>query len=163
MAGYSREKFPHWASQGNSCDTREKVLARDGVGVRADTGCRAAAGTWFSVYDNATITGSAKADADRLVPLANAWRSGAGRWTTEQRKAFANDLTHPQLLAVSASSNRPKGDQGPEAWEPPSRQIWYAYARAWTDVKTAYRLTATTDEKTALNQMLDTCITEAPR
>ncbi|MEV7175688.1 IS3 family transposase [Kitasatospora sp. NPDC093679] len=51
MAGYSRDKFPHWAAQGNSCDTREKVLARDGVGVRADSACRAVAGTWFSVYD----------------------------------------------------------------------------------------------------------------
>ncbi|GAA4885528.1 hypothetical protein GCM10023235_78240 [Kitasatospora terrestris] len=29
MSGYSREKFPHWATQGNSCDTREKVFARD--------------------------------------------------------------------------------------------------------------------------------------
>jgi hypothetical protein len=29
MDGYSREKFPHWIDQGNSCDTRETVLKRD--------------------------------------------------------------------------------------------------------------------------------------
>ncbi|GJF30401.1 hypothetical protein KNE206_31010 [Kitasatospora sp. NE20-6] len=118
MAGYSRTKFPHWAAQGKNCDTREKVLARDGQSVQGDAACKAISGTWFSVYDNATITDSSKADADHLVPLANAWRAGAWQWTTEQRKAFANDLTHPQLLAVSASSNRAKGDQGPEAWKP---------------------------------------------
>lgn len=36
--------------------------------------------------------------------------SGARDWTDAQREAYANDLTRPQLLAVSASSNRSKGE-----------------------------------------------------
>lgn len=36
-----------------------------------------------------------------MVPLSNAWKSGAADWTTEQRKTFANDLVNPQLIAVT--------------------------------------------------------------
>ncbi|MEU3093103.1 HNH endonuclease, partial [Streptomyces massasporeus] len=46
MAGYSRSKFPHWASQGESCDTRETVLERDGTDVTRDDECRAVSGKW---------------------------------------------------------------------------------------------------------------------
>nr|WP_265863644.1 HNH endonuclease family protein [Streptomyces sp. SKN60] len=157
MTGYSRDKFPHWAEQGENCNTRETVLERDGTGVRRDSQCRAVSGSWLSVYDGKTVTKASGLDIDHMVPLANAWRSGANTWTQEKRKAFANDLTHPQLLAVSAVTNRSKGDQGPEEWQPPSRAYWCVYARAWTSVKATYGLTVTRAEKTELGTMLDTC------
>ncbi|MEU8620553.1 HNH endonuclease family protein [Streptomyces sp. NPDC048623] len=157
MTGYSRDKFPHWAEQGENCNTRETVLERDGTGVRRDSQCRAVSGTWVSVYDGRTVTKASGLDIDHMVPLANAWRSGANTWTQEKRKAFANDLTHPQLLAVSAVTNRSKGDQGPDEWQPPSRAYWCVYARAWTSVKATYGLTVTSAEKKALGVMLDTC------
>ncbi|MFI8823359.1 DUF1524 domain-containing protein [Streptomyces sp. NPDC053431] len=157
MTGYSREKFPLWAEQGHSCNTREAVLERDGTDVRRDGECRAVSGTWVSVYDGKSFTKASGLDIDHVVPLANAWRSGADSWTQEKRKAFANDLTHPQLLAVSAVSNRSKGDQGPDEWQPPSRAYWCTYARAWTSVKSTYGLTVTPAEKTTLGRMLDTC------
>jgi hypothetical protein len=47
-------------------------------------------------------------DIDHLVPLAEAWRSGAGKWTTSRRTEFANDLTNPELIAVSSTSNQPE-------------------------------------------------------
>ncbi|MFJ3904895.1 HNH endonuclease family protein [Streptomyces sp. NPDC090025] len=157
MTGYSRDKFPHWAEQGDSCNTRETVLERDGTGVRRDSQCRAVSGNWLSVYDGKTFTKASGLDIDHMVPLANAWRSGADRWTQEKRKAFANDLVHPQLLAVSAVTNRSKGDQGPDEWQPPSRGYWCVYARAWTSVKSTYGLTATSAEAATLGRMLDTC------
>ena len=46
-------------------------------------------------------------------------QSGASAWTTAQRQTFANDLTHPQLLAVTDNVNESKGDSGPEDWKPP--------------------------------------------
>ncbi len=157
MSGYSREKFPHWASQGESCNTRETVLVRDGTGVKRDGECRAVSGKWASVYDGKTFTDASDLDIDHMVPLANAWRSGARTWTQDKRKAFANDLTHPQLLAVSASANRSKGDQGPEEWQPPSKAYWCTYGRAWTSVKATYDLSVTKAEKEKLTEMLDTC------
>ncbi|MER7850621.1 HNH endonuclease family protein [Kitasatospora sp. NPDC096077] len=157
MTGYSRAQFPHWITQSGKCDTREVVLQRDGQGVQTDSECRAVAGTWLSPYDGKTLTAASQVDIDHMVPLANAWRSGADGWTTDRRKAFANDLVHSQLVAVSASSNRSKGDQSPDQWKPPATAYWCTYARAWGDVKYTYSLSITAPEKSALNTMLDTC------
>ncbi|GAA2718366.1 MULTISPECIES: HNH endonuclease family protein [Streptomyces] len=157
MSGYSRAAFPHWAQQGDKCDTRETVLARDGQDVKKDDQCRAVSGTWYSLYDGKTFTKASQVDIDHIVPLANAWRSGADQWTTEKRKQFANDLTHPQLLTVSAATNRSKGDQGPDQWQPPAKDAWCVYGRAWTSVKSTYGLTVTDGEKKMLDTMLGTC------
>ncbi|MDK1349204.1 HNH endonuclease family protein [Streptomyces sp. 378] len=156
MSGYSRAKFPHWAEQ-DSCDTRETVLERDGTDVKRDDECRAVSGKWVSVYDDEAFTDASELDIDHTVPLANAWRSGASTWSQEKRKAFANDLTLPQLLAVSAASNRSKGDQGPDEWQPPSKTYWCTYARSWVSVKATYKLSVTGAEKDMLGEMLDTC------
>ena len=48
MSGYRRDRFEHWTSQGNGCDTRDVVLRRDGTGVAVNDDCRITAGTWFS-------------------------------------------------------------------------------------------------------------------
>ncbi|UQA90906.1 HNH endonuclease family protein [Streptomyces halobius] len=156
MDGYSRAKFPHWIKQEGECDTRETVLARDGEDVQQDDMCRAISGSWFSEYDSEWLTSSRQLDIDHIVPLANAWRSGADEWTTQQRKSFANDLTDPQLIAVSASSNRQKGDKSPDQWAP-RYAYWCTYARAWIDVKHLYELNVTRPESAMLADMLDTC------
>ncbi|MFK4119918.1 HNH endonuclease family protein [Streptomyces longwoodensis] len=158
MTGYSRSKFPHWVTQYGTCDTREVVLQRDGQDVVQDDQCRAVSGVWYSAYDGKVSTKpSTEVDIDHVVPLANGWRSGADEWTTAKRRQFANDLTNPQLIAVSASSNRQKGDQSPDQWAPSLRSYWCTYARAWTHVKYVYALNITEPEKTKLDEMLDTC------
>ncbi|MEV0192257.1 HNH endonuclease family protein [Kitasatospora purpeofusca] len=157
MDGYSRERFPHWVRISGECDTRESVLARDGEGVVQDELCRAVTGTWTSLYDDKTFNDAKQLDIDHVVPLAAAWRSGADTWTTAKRRAFANDLTHSQLIAVSAASNRSKGDKTPDAWRPPATGYWCTYSRAWTDTKHVYGLSVTEPEKATLNAMLDTC------
>ena len=156
MKGYSREKFPHWRSTGANCDVRDSVLKRDGTKVKL-SGCNVVAGTWKSLYDGVTITSPTKLDIDHLVPLADAWRSGAAAWTTEKRGDFANDLVDPQLVAVSASSNRAKGDQDPSTWKPKETSAWCVYATDWIAVKTHWDLTVTTAEKAALADMLEKC------
>ncbi|MEU9233800.1 HNH endonuclease family protein [Streptomyces subrutilus] len=157
MAGYSRDKFTHWTQQGDRCDTREVVLERDGTDVKRDAECRAVSGAWKSFYDGVAVTDAAKMDIDHMVPLAEGWRSGAAGWDAARRKAFANDLAGPQLLAVTAASNRSKGDQSPDLWQPPDKSAWCQYGRAWTTVKSAYGLTVTEPEKKMLATMLDTC------
>ncbi|GAA2528069.1 HNH endonuclease family protein [Winogradskya humida] len=156
MSGYSREKFPHWRSAGSNCDTRDKVLQRDGTKVKL-SGCNVVAGTWTSFYDGDKITDPSKVDIDHMVPLANAWRSGAAKWDTDKRGDFANDLNDPQLIAVSASSNRSKGDQDPSTWKPELTSSWCEYAKDWISVKTTWKLTVTDKEKTALDDMLRKC------
>jgi hypothetical protein len=156
MKGYSREKFPHWRSVGDNCDVRDLVLKRDGTKVRL-SGCNVVAGTWKSVYDGKVLDSPTKVDIDHMVPLANAWRSGASAWTTARRSDFANDLNDPQLVAVSATSNRSKGDQDPSTWKPPATSSWCSYAEDWIAVKTHWKLTVTTAEKSALADMLEKC------
>jgi hypothetical protein len=157
MSGYSREKFPHWRLVDDNCDVRDTVLKRDGTGVEATATCKITKGTWKSVYDGKTFTDPQDIDIDHMVPLANAWRSGAGKWSEEQRTEFANDLTRPQLIAVSAASNRSKGDQDPSQWKPPQKDFWCEYARRWIAVKSHWGLTVTEREKSALQEMLGSC------
>ncbi|KAL3426957.1 secreted protein [Phlyctema vagabunda] len=157
QTGYSRDLFPHWITQSGACNTREVVLARDGTNVVQASDCSASSGSWFSPYDGATWTAASDVDIDHMVPLSNAWKSGAAAWTTARRQAFANDLTNPQLLAVTDNVNQAKGDKGPEDWKPSLTSYHCTYARMWVKVKSVYSLTVTSAERTALTTMLNTC------
>lgn len=172
--GYSRDKFPHWITQSGTCNTREVVLKRDGTNVVQSAQCEATSGTWKSPYDSKTWTDAEDIQIDHMVPLANAWRvsansaysvllmltrlqSGASRWTTDQRRDFANDLVRPQLWAVTGSVNGNKSDSSPDEWKPPLSSFHCTYAEAWVAVKGYYNLTITSAEKGALSDMLATC------
>lgn len=157
MAGYSRDLFPHWSTVSGACNTRETVLKRDGTNVVTNSSCAAVSGNWFSPYDGATWTAASDVDIDHIVPLANAWRTGASSWTTSKRQQFANDLSNPQLIAVTDDVNQAKGDQSPATWKPPRTTYWCTYAKMWTHSKSRWALTITSTEKSALTDMLNRC------
>ncbi|MGW6458746.1 HNH endonuclease family protein [Streptomyces sp. NPDC055078] len=156
-SGYSRDLFPHWSTQSGTCNTREVVLKRDGRDVVQNAACAATAGTWYSEYDGATWRAASDVDIDHIVPLAEAWRSGAARWTTPRRQAFANDLTRPQLIAVTDNVNQAKGDKDPAEWLPPRTSYRCLYARMWVQVKHHYGMTVDSAEKNALQSVLNGC------
>ncbi|MBB4687483.1 HNH endonuclease family protein [Amycolatopsis jiangsuensis] len=155
--GYSRDKFPHWIDQGDSCNTREAVLKRDGTDVQVGSDCYPTSGTWESPYDGGSWTSPSDVDIDHVVPLADAWRTGASSWTQDQREAYANDLSDPQLIAVTDNVNQEKGDKSPDQWKPPSTDYWCTYAKMWVAVKQKFELTINTAEKSALTDMLGRC------
>lgn len=155
--GYDRDLFPHWITQSGTCNTREVVLKRDGTNVVQDSACAATSGSWYSVYDGATWTVASDLDIDHLVPLAEAWDSGADSWTTARRQAFANDLTRPQLIAVTDNVNQAKGDQDPATWMPSVSSYRCTYVRAWVQVKYYYGLSVDSAEKSALTSYLNNC------
>lgn len=157
QTGYSRDLFPHWSTQSGSCNTREIVLERDGINVVQDSRCRAVSGSWFSPYEGDTWSDASDVDIDHVVPLSNAWKSGAASWSGDEREAFANDLIRPQLIAVTDNVNQEKSDSGPEEWQPPLRSYHCTYARMWIAVKSSWDLTITEAEKSALEDMLNTC------
>jgi hypothetical protein len=158
MTGYSRDQFGKgWADQGHSCNTREIVLQRQGQNVTTDPRtCRITAGTWISLYDGVTVHNPAQLDIDHLVPLGEAWKTGATTWTADQRQKFANDWQDGELVAVTAHSNRSKGDDPPPGYMPTQVERC-AYARQWIEVKSTWHLTITQPEHDALAQMLGTC------
>ncbi|MFD0213067.1 HNH endonuclease family protein [Streptomyces hirsutus] len=155
--GYNRDLFPHWITVSGTCNTRETVLKRDGTNVVTDSACASTSGSWYSPFDGATWTAASDVDIDHLVPLAEAWDSGAGSWTTSRRQAFANDLTRPQLLAVTDNVNQAKGDKDPAEWMPSRTAYHCTYVRAWVQVKYYYGLSVDSAEKSALQGYLASC------
>lgn len=148
---YDRALFQHWIdADGDGCDTREEVLAAESqVEVTYGTGCAVAAGQWYSWYDGATWTNPSDVDIDHLVPLQEAWQSGAWHWAPELRTAYANDLDHLHSLeAVTDNVNQSKGAQDPSSWQPALEQC--RYATDWISVKWRWNLSADADERATL-------------
>jgi hypothetical protein len=117
--------------------------------------CEVVAGEWRSAYDGVVTTVPSEASVDHIVPLQDAHRSGGWAWSTDQRTRFANEQR--ELWVVSTRSNQSKGAKTPDRWRPPARDVWCEYARRWIEVKVTWQLTATTPERDALGQMLETC------
>jgi hypothetical protein len=154
-AGYDRDLFDHWVDADGDCrDTRDEVLAAESL--VAVHGCDVQSGKWRSWYDGAVTRDSTAFDVDHLVALAEAWDSGAKRWTADTRRRFANDLGDGRsLVAVSASSNRSKSDQDPAEWLP--RYGKCRYLRHWVAVKIRWRLKVNATEKQALTAIASGC------
>ncbi|RAS60287.1 uncharacterized protein DUF1524 [Lentzea atacamensis] len=166
MDGYSRDcnsgacvfGQPWFDTDGDGCDQRSQVLARDLTGVSRKPGrCGVQSGTLDDPYTGSQITSVSKIQIDHVVPLAEMWRSGAARWAPEQRVAAANDLRN--LVAVSGKVNQSKGDKTPEEWMPPNAGYACSYGRIYVTVKAAYALSVAPAERSALENALATCDT----
>lgn len=154
-AGYDRSRFRHWIDANRDCqDTRDEVLAAESL--VAVSGCDIQWGKWRSYYDGVVTRDSSSFDVDHLVPLAEAWDSGAKRWNAGTRKRFANDLgDRRSLVAVSASSNRSKSDRDPAEWLPARGKC--RYVREWTAVKIRWSLKVDRAEKRVLVRRATNC------
>jgi len=158
-AGYARDYFAHWEdANGNGCNTRAEVLiAQTLAAITRHGSCTIDSGSWVSLYDGVTLTTAGDLDIDHVVPLSEAWKSGAWQWDAATREQFANDLGYAgSLLAVSASSNRSKGDKDPARWMPVSGATC-DYVQRWIGVKFRWSLTVDTAEKTVLSATLVGC------
>ncbi|MBX7445463.1 MULTISPECIES: HNH endonuclease family protein [unclassified Arthrobacter] len=160
-SAYDRALFEHWIdANGNGCDTRQEVLISESqVPVTYGSGCTITAGKWYSYYDGATWTNPSDVDIDHLVPLEEAWGSGAYRWTPELRKAYANDLDWSRsLVAVTDNVNQSKGSQDPSTWLPGDGSIDPKncdYAIDWITVKWRWNLTADNAERDVLSSIVN--------
>ncbi len=156
--GYDRSLFNHWIdADGDGCDTREEVLiaeAEDAPTIGA--GCSLSGGRWYSYYDGIYQTSASALDIDHLVPLAEAWDSGARTWTSQRRQDYANDLgdTRP-LVGVTASQNRSKGDQDVAEWTPPINDC--RYIKDWVADKIRWGLSQDSSERSALQGIASGC------
>ncbi len=154
---YSRKAFKHWITQADGCSTREVVLILEAVGGTRQ-GCAVVGATWVSMYDAAQTGAPGSFDIDHVVPLKEAWLSGADSWTPERRQAFANDLGYADsLIAVSASSNRSKSDKDPARWMPPNPAVHCTYIAAWVAVKYRWNLAMDDAERQKVDSVLASC------
>ncbi|MGA1105524.1 MAG: helix-hairpin-helix domain-containing protein [Ilumatobacteraceae bacterium] len=157
--GYDRSLFSHWRdTNGSGCDARQDTLAEQVIGfpqVDLFDSCVIVEGDWYSIFDGVTHAGSpSELDIDHVVALAEAWDSGASNWDSATRRRFANDPAH--LVAVTASSNRSKGDSDLAEWRP-LRSAWCVTATITAQVKAAYGLSVDRAEYDAIAEMLGTC------
>jgi hypothetical protein len=162
--GYDRSLFKHWIdADKDGCNTRAEVLIEEAI-VKPKVGlkCKLTGGKWLSAYDGKTVTNSSLLDVDHMVPLAEAWRSGAWKWTPAQRQAFANDLDNSEaLIAVTLSTNRSKGDRDPALWMPAKDKC--TYTANWISIKTKYSLTVDSQESAMLSALVSECGLHEPQ
>ena len=157
--GYNRDLFAVWIDADNDgCNTRDEVLLAENSAPSdsAPPGCIPIPGVWRSAYDRADVTDPSGLDVDHLVSLKEAWDSGAWAWTPERRIAYANDLTDGRtLIAVSAASNRSKGDRDPSNWIPEDVDALCPFIADWIAVKARWSMTMDQSEHGRLGNLID--------
>ncbi|MFE1083849.1 GmrSD restriction endonuclease domain-containing protein [Brevibacterium sediminis] len=160
--GYDGDLFKWRAdTDHNGCDTRNDVLRRDltTITLKAGThGCIVLAGTLDDPYAGETYDFDRSANAvdiDHVVARSNAWQTGAFKFDDETLKEFGNDPLN--LLAVSSSLNRQKGDGDAATWLPPNKSFRCEYVARQIAVKHKYELWVVPAEKAAMERVLAKC------
>lgn len=144
--GYDRALFPHWDDyNADGCNTRCDLLDRE----------RRRDGSWYSAWDNTTVTDQPEIHVDHIVALAEAWDSGANTWTPQMRDDFADDTSN--LILASAVSNQSKSDRDASEWFPTIPEASCLFAAATVHVKATWALTVDPDEAAALRNILTGC------
>lgn len=145
--GYTRAAFRHWnagAVKGDGCNTRAEVLiaeATEAPSISAD--CKISDGEWWSYYDAQKVEDAQALEVDHVVPLAEAWDSGASTWSAVRREAYANDLDAPaSLVAVTDRTKKSKAEQDPAQWLPPLPSAHCRYVSEWVSTKLRWDLAA---------------------
>ncbi|MDP9464425.1 MAG: HNH endonuclease [Actinomycetota bacterium] len=156
--GYARDLFAVWSDlDGDGCDTRAEVLIGESLTpAQVDpSGCAVVAGDWLSSYDGLTLTSPGDVDIDHVVALKEAWDSGAWQWSVARRISYANDITDPRTLtAVSATSNREKGDRDPSNWLPQDSDVC-GFISEWVSVKARWSLSMDDSEFGRIRNLLN--------
>jgi hypothetical protein len=160
---YNRALFNYPADLNGDCqNTRAEVLiaeSRLAVTYTTSRHCYVKKGRWYSYYDGVWGSWASSFELDHVVPLFEAWISGARSWTASDRRRFANDSAYgPSLAIVTSAVNQSKGEKDPASWLPPRAGARCQYAIWWVQVKYRWRLTMDSAERSALSRILSgTC------
>ncbi|MFD7408750.1 HNH endonuclease family protein [Streptomyces sp. NPDC059866] len=157
--GYDRDLFNHWIdADRDGCSTRAEVLLEEATTAPSvSRRCTLNGGEWYSWYDDTYVAGPRGLDIDHLVPLVEAWDSGASNWTAKRRERYANDLGDERaLVAVTARSNRQKADQDPAEWLPGDAVVC-RYVADWTAIKLRWALSVDPVEQQTLTDLAAGC------
>lgn len=168
---YDRGEWHHWSDIRPCWNTRSEVLYRDaqpGSVTLLDANkvpttdlnkaCYVSGGVWIDPYTGEQFTNPSDLDIDHMIPLNYAAQHGGQAWDTAKKESYANNLDYKDhLIAVSASANRSKSDQGPSSWKPSNEGDWCTYATDWVTISSTWGLSITQADKDAVGQMLQKC------
>ena len=168
--GYDRDKlFGDWADpDGNGCDARNDVLARDLTNKVFGTGrdkCLVLSGNLLDPYSGKSFNfvrgqgTSALIPIDHVVAVSDAWQKGAFKWDEIKRVNFYNDPLN--LMATQRALNSQKGDGDAATWLPPLKSYRCTYIARQIAVKAKYSIWVTKAEKEAMQRILKACPKQA--
>jgi hypothetical protein len=167
-AGYARSKFPDnepsdvssgHSLDGKSLSLRYYVIELDSTGARIPAGKSESymTGILHNEYTGKAITlehgpDTTAIQADHVVALGDAWKTGACHWSSSKRESFAIDVG--ELRAVDTHDNEVKSDDDAAQWLPPANRTWYVETQI--NIKTKYGLGVTAAERTVMTRVLKT-------
>ena len=140
-------------------NTREEVLIAESlVPVTRDSKGKVVAGLWVGPYAGFVTRIPSSLDIDHMVPLCEAFESGAHAWDKARRREFGNSLTADHhLIATWRSTNRSKNKRDPAGWLPPNRAYWCTYLNDWIAIKREWALSMDQVEADTIRKGLRVC------
>lgn len=153
---FKKAAFDYPVVGADGCTTEEHVLIARASDPTMSSPCTVSKAQWPAVWDAAVLDDPAQVDVAHLVPLREAWHSGAWAWTPGQRRDFANDLTNNLTLTIlSTGANGERGSSDPAGWWPPYFGVHCKYAQEWVWIKARWNLSVDPAEYEALMIQLD--------
>ena len=161
---YDRKKhFGIWLDllDDNTCfTTRGLVLVRDSkvpVRTKVDKPCRVISGEWFDPYTDQVYVKAWHVEVDHVVPLKNAYISGADKWSWKRRCAYFNYMGNKfHLMPIETVTNREKSDRSVEEWTPPNKKYQCQYVANWLKIKAIWSLRMSENEVNGINNVIKT-------
>lgn len=151
--------FGRWINDPNdeTCyNTRARVLIRDSetaVSFKDKNHCVVETGRWADPYAGGTLLTSKELQIDHMVPLKNAYISGAWEWNFQTRCTYANYMGNTfHLVTASGHENMSKGDDTPEKYMPPNQSYRCEYLANWLKIKLIWNLRMGRSEVEAIRQ-----------
>jgi hypothetical protein len=159
---YSRkDHFGRWINdpEDQTClNTRAKVLQRDSrrrLVFKDNNHCVVDSGLWNDPYTNRPIRVAKEVQIDHMVPLKNAYMSGAHKWNFQSRCLYANYMgQNIHLVSADANENMRKGDRSPDAYMPPNSRFTCTYVKNWLSIKFLWGLKMTISEAQAVQRII---------
>lgn len=163
VESYNRvHHFGRWVNDKRDKDchnTRAKVLIRDSetpVVFKPDNRCTVESGEWNDPYTKSVLTDAiSEVQVDHLVPLKNAFVSGAHSWNYQTRCLYANYLgSNYHLKPIDGEENMRKSDGTPARYVPSNPEYRCTYIKNWLMVKLAWNLEMTAKEAYAIKEVI---------
>jgi hypothetical protein len=141
-------------------NTRARVLVRDSldaVSFRHGKQCVVDTGLWDDPYTGNQVTVAKEIQIDHMVPLKNAYLSGAWQWDYKTRCLYANYMGYKgHLVSADGHENMAKGDRAPDKYLPTNTKHRCQYIKDWLAIKLIWKLTMTPSEVESINQVAKT-------
>ncbi len=161
VSNYDRTSWGRWIDEDGDCqDTRQEVLIRQSENPPTldSRGCKVLTGKWTCPYTGHVFTDPRNLDIDHVVPLKEAYDSGAATWNKREKEMYFNHLGKGHLLAVDRSANRSKGSRQPNEWLPPNKNYRCQYVRNWLKIKHQWELDFDCEESNELARLIGGCL-----